>query len=59
MNNVLKFVVNLITIVNNNILVSMNGKDFKCDCSCNVFSKTNKNAYICHGCGNVYKIEEK
>lgn len=47
------------TIVDSNILVSVNEKDFKCDCGGNVFSKTNKNTYICHGCGNVYETEEK
>lgn len=46
------------TIVNNNILVSVNGKDFKCDCGGNVFSETNKGLYICHGCGNVYGTKE-
>lgn len=47
------------TIVNGNTFVTINGKCFKCDCGANVFSKTNKGTYICHGCENVYETKGK
>lgn len=44
-------------IVDNAVLIQINGKNFKCKCGGNVFSKTNKENYICNSCGESYAGE--
>lgn len=44
-------------IVDNAVLLLVNGKNFKCKCGGNVFSKTDKENYICNSCGERYSGE--
>ena len=37
------------------VLLTLNGKNFKCKCGANIFIKHNKNIYICNACGNIYE----
>ena len=50
-----------LTLVDNNTMVSVSGKNFRCSCRCNVFSKyktgDGKRIFECHGCGSRYAGE--
>lgn len=46
------------TIINDNVLIDVNGKNFKCICGANVFTKYNNNTFRCHLCGREYEGEE-
>ena len=37
------------------VLLTLNGKNFKCECGCNCFIKILKNIYQCNLCGKVYE----
>ena len=37
------------------VLLYLNGKNFKCECGSNVFTKYENNIYKCHCCGNIYE----
>ena len=45
------------TIVDNNVLITVNGENFRCSCGANVFTKYNNNTFKCHLCGREYEGE--
>lgn len=46
------------TIVDNNVLITVDGHNFKCVCGANVFTKYDNNTFKCHLCGREYEGEE-
>lgn len=46
-------------IIKENVTLNINGIPFICKCGANVFSKTDKGTYICHGCNTIYDEEIK
>lgn len=45
------------TVVNNNVLITVCGNNFKCVCGANVFTKYDNNTFKCHLCGREYEGE--
>ena len=50
-----------LTLVDNNRMLWVGGKHFRCHCGCNVFSEyktgDNKRIFECHACGSEYEGE--
>ena len=36
-------------------LIRVGGKNFRCDCGCNVFKRYDKTAYCCNGCEAIWR----
>ena len=46
------------TVVDNNVLITVDGHNFKCVCGANVFTKYDNNTFKCHLCGREYEGEK-
>ena len=44
-------------VVDNNVLISVGGHNFRCLCGANVFTKYDNNTFKCHLCGREYEGE--
>jgi hypothetical protein len=40
-------------------MVKVAGKNFRCECGCNVFHKDEEENYVCNCCGNKYTPEKE
>ena len=43
------------TVVNNSVLLTVNGGNFRCKCGANVFTEYDNNTFKCHLCGREYE----
>ena len=41
-------------IVNKNVMININGRNFHCDCGTDVFTKYDNGTYTCNGCKKEY-----
>jgi len=44
-------------VIDNNTMVSVGARNFKCECGANVFTQYDDGTFKCHGCENEYKGE--
>lgn len=44
-------------IISKDTLITIDGKNFKCTCGCNVFTHYEDDIFICHCCGKEFKGE--
>lgn len=38
-----------------NVMLTVAGKRFRCECGANVLHKTPRGTYVCNGCGTEYE----